>query len=96
MPETIFSTKDIVRSIAQKLDIPAETAEAVLKEFQNVVISQMNDSGEVRLVGFGTFKTVDRSAREARNPQTGEKLEIPAHKAVRFVPGKNLKSLGGE
>ena len=43
------------------------------------------------LSGFGTFKVVERQARTGRNPKTGENIPIPAHKAVKFVPGKTLR-----
>lgn len=46
----------------------------------------------VTFVGFGTFKTSQRKARTARNPQTGAPIKIPKRKAVRFVAGKALKS----
>ena len=41
--------------------------------------------------GFGSFKVVQRKARKGRNPRTGEALQIPASKAVKFTPGKTLK-----
>ncbi len=46
---------------------------------------------EVALVGFGTFKVVDKPAREGRNPKTGEKIKIAAKRAVSFKAGKGLK-----
>jgi nucleoid DNA-binding protein len=46
----------------------------------------------VTFVGFGTFKTSQRKARTARNPQTGAAIKIPKRKAVRFVAGKALKT----
>ncbi|MHC4390170.1 MAG: HU family DNA-binding protein [Planctomycetota bacterium] len=46
---------------------------------------------KVQLVGFGTFEVKSRKARTGRNPQTGEKLKIPASKTVGFRPGKTLK-----
>ncbi len=46
----------------------------------------------VTFVGFGTFKTSQRQARTARNPQTGAAIKIPKRKAVRFVAGKALKT----
>ena len=45
----------------------------------------------VAFVGFGKFSVPDRSARDGRNPQTGETLKIPASKAAKFTPGKELK-----
>ncbi len=45
---------------------------------------------KVTLVGFGTFSVGGRSQREGRNPRTGEKIQIPASKVVKFTAGKNL------
>ena len=46
--------------------------------------------GEVILKGFGTFKTVLRKARTARNPNTGAPIEVPAKYAVKFTHSKTL------
>lgn len=46
---------------------------------------------EVQIVGFGTFKVVQRKPRSGRNPKTGKDVSVPARKGVRFVPGKGLK-----
>ena len=45
----------------------------------------------ITLVGFGTFKVVERKARKGRNPQTGEEIDIEASKAPKFTAGKALK-----
>ena len=45
----------------------------------------------VTLVGFGTFQVKDRSAREGRNPKTGETIQIKASKVPSFKAGKGLK-----
>ncbi|RYX85219.1 HU family DNA-binding protein [bacterium] len=96
MPDKISNAKDLARSIAQKLDMPQEDVETVLREFQSTIVQQMKEGGEVRFPGFGSFKTVKRAARSARNPRTGEKVEVPSHTAVRFALGKSLKSLGDD
>ncbi len=55
-------------------------------------ITKALEKGEsVSLVGFGTFKVVDRKARKGRNPQTGEEIYIAASKAPKFVAGRALK-----
>jgi nucleoid DNA-binding protein len=46
----------------------------------------------VQLVGFGTFKVVERKARKGINPKTLQQIRIPKSKTVKFVPGKELKS----
>lgn len=61
--------------------------DATIKAIQNAVVA-----GErVQLVGFGTFETTTRAAREGRNPATGESISIPESKAPRFKAGKAFK-----
>ena len=54
--------------------------------------SELSKKGEkVQLVGFGTFETVKRAKRKGQNPQTKEKITIPASNAPKFKAGKALK-----
>jgi len=55
------------------------------------VTKELEDGGEVRLVGFGTFKTVEKAARKGINPQTKKEIEIAAKKLPKFTPGKKLR-----
>ena len=50
-------------------------------------------SMKIQLVGFGTFEVSERAAREGRNPQTGETMEIKASKTPKFKAGKALKDM---
>lgn len=94
MSEKIISRSDLARAIAAQTEMPQSSVDAVLKEYEAVIAAQLEAGGEIRLPNFGTFKTVQRSAREARNPRTGEPLQIAARSVVRFVPGKGLKEIG--
>jgi DNA-binding protein HU-beta len=49
--------------------------------------------GKVTLVGFGTFKVIEKKAKVGRNPKTGAKINIPKKKVPKFVAGKELKTL---
>jgi DNA-binding protein HU-beta len=49
--------------------------------------------GKVTLVGFGTFKVIEKKAKVGRNPKTGAKINIPKKKVPKFVAGKELKKL---
>jgi DNA-binding protein HU-beta len=53
--------------------------------------SELAAGGEVAITGFGRFSVAQRAARQARNPRTGEPIEIPAGRAPRFSPGSQLK-----
>ena len=55
------------------------------------VIKTLEKGGSVSLVGFGTFKVTERKARQGRNPQTGEEINIAASKVPKFISGKALK-----
>lgn len=94
MNDNILTRIEIARAVADKTELSSNQVEAVLKEFEAAIAAQLKQKGEVRLPGFGTFKTSERAERQGRNPKTGEPLQIAARTAVSFVPGKTLKELG--
>jgi len=49
--------------------------------------------GRLTLVGFGTFKTINKKQKKGRNPRTGAEILIPKKRVVKFIPGKKLKDL---
>lgn len=64
--------------------------EAINAVFENIA-SALEKGDSISLTGFGSFKVMERPAREGRNPATGEKIQIAASKAVKFTPGAGLK-----
>ena len=81
---------DIINEVAQVVSTKKEAQAAVECVFSAITESlQKNDT--VTLIGFGTFKVAQRSARKGRNPQTGEEILIKAQKVPKFVAGKALK-----
>lgn len=68
-------------------------AERVYEAVVEAVTTELTQGGEVHLRGFGSLTVKERKARKGRNPQTGEAMDIPAAKAVKFTPGKELKEL---
>ena len=65
--------------------------DAVLTEVLDVIMEAVANGDKVTLVGFGSFESRERKAREGRNPKTGEKMNIPATKVPAFSPGKSFK-----
>lgn len=61
-------------------------------EVNELLLRLLDDSEKVSVSGFGVFKISERSAREGRNPQTGEKIKIAASKSVSFKAGTELKT----
>ena len=67
---------ELIAAIAERTELSKKDAEKALKAFTDVVAEQMKNGEKVQLVGFGTFETSERAAREGRNPQTGETMTI--------------------
>ena len=82
---------ELVAAIAEKSELSKKDAEKALKAFTDVVAEELKKGEQIQLVGFGTFKVSERAAREGRNPQTGETMQIKASKTPKFTAGKALK-----
>ena len=76
--------------MAKLVSTKKEVREAVEYVFASITRA-LKKGDTVNLVGFGSFKVVERKARKGRNPQTGEEIDIKASKAPKFTPGKSLK-----
>ncbi len=82
---------ELIAAIADKTQLSKKDAEKALKAFTDVVTDELKKGEKVQLVGFGTFETSVRAAREGRNPQTGATMKIAASKTPKFKAGKALK-----
>ncbi len=82
---------ELVAAVAEASELSKKDAEKALKAFVDVVTDELKKGEKIQLVGFGTFETSKRAAREGRNPQTGETMKIEASVAPKFKAGKALK-----
>ncbi|HDJ30380.1 MAG TPA: HU family DNA-binding protein [bacterium] len=82
---------DLVKILAKKAKCSKACATACLNTILDEITNALAKGKTVALTGFGTFLVAKRKARTGRNPQTGEKIKIPARKIPRFKPGKQLK-----
>ncbi|ABA88929.1 histone-like protein [Syntrophotalea carbinolica DSM 2380] len=82
---------DLVNAMAEKAGLSKAETEKAIKAFTDVITEALKAGEKVALVGFGTFSVGERAARVGQNPQTGEKMNIPAAKVPKFKPGKALK-----
>jgi len=84
--------KDIVRTIAEQLELPQlRTRELVQKTF-DALIEALVREGRIELRNFGVFQIKKRDARVARNPRTGEYVQVLAKRVVTFKPGKEMEA----
>jgi DNA-binding protein HU-beta len=88
--ETKMNKADLISEVAKIVRTKKNAQAAVDCVFASIT-KALKKADAVTLVGFGTFKVVNRKARAGRNPSTGEALHIKASKAAKFVPGKALK-----
>jgi DNA-binding protein HU-beta len=85
---------ELVKAVQKQLGSQTTKAEAerAVTAVLNAVKVGVKRDKIVQLVGFGTFKVVERKARKGINPRTLEQIRIPKSKTVKFVPGKDFKS----
>jgi DNA-binding protein HU-beta len=81
---------DLVNEIAKVVNTKRE-AQAVVDCVFSTITKALKKKDPVTLIGFGTFKVVQRKARKGRHPQTGAEIKIKAKKVAKFVAGKALK-----
>ena len=82
---------DLVTFISEEANITRKAAGETINAVLEGIASSLEQGDSVSLIGFGSFRVVQRAAREGRNPSTGEKIQIAASKNVKFTPGKALK-----
>lgn len=85
---TYNELKDAIR---QRTGITEADIDKVLDAQRDIVIEQASAGEEVRLPDFGKFEGVERSARTGRNPKTGEAIQIPAKKVLKFTAFSSAK-----
>ncbi len=82
---------ELVDAVAEKATVTKKQADAVLSAALEAIMEAVSDGDKVTLVGFGSFESRERKAREGRNPKTGAKMEIPATRVPAFSAGKLFK-----
>jgi len=83
--------QEFVDQVASEADIGKSEAGKAVDAFIIVVEETLKRGGDVNFTGFGKFSVSDRGARQGVNPQTGEKIQIPASKVPKFSAGSALK-----
>lgn len=81
----------LVTAISGKTELSKKDIELVIDTMTEEITKSLQVGDKVTLTGFGTFRISDRAAREGINPQTKEKIQIPAMKVPKFTAGKALK-----
>lgn len=86
-----MNRSQLIDALADRAGVTKQDAGSVLDAFGSVLQEAVAAGDKVQLPGLLTVETTHRAAREGRNPQTGESLQIPARMAVKVSPGSQLK-----
>jgi len=82
---------DIASKLRDRAEISLAEARSEVTWLFDTISDALRSGNEIRVHGFGTFKTAQRAARVGRNPQTGEAVQVPARRVVRFTPSTILR-----
>src|SRR6187399_42477 len=83
--------KEIVKTISEEIGMTQlKTKEIVQKTF-NAIVETLVEERRIELRNFGVFEVKARAARKARNPRTGQRVDVPEKFVVTFKPGKEME-----
>ncbi|MDQ0300166.1 DNA-binding protein HU-beta [Salibacterium salarium] len=82
---------ELINQVSEQAGLSKKDTEAAVNATLETIENSLKSGDKVQLIGFGNFEIRERAAREGRNPQTGETMNIPASKVPAFKPGKGLK-----
>ncbi len=85
-----MSKKEFVEAYALKSGESKKRSEELVNDFLKLVEESLLKGKDVQFVGWGSFSTKKKDARKGRNPKTGETINIPAKKVLKFKVGKKL------
>ena len=88
-----LSLQDLVDLLSKQAKITKKDADSFYRELFQLVLERIFDNDLVKIKDFGTFKLISVSSRESVNVNTGDKIEIPSHYKLSFIPDKVLKGL---
>lgn len=82
---------DLVAKVQEKLNLSGKQAVEIVDAVLETMTETLVAGHDLKISGFGNFTLKDKPSRQGKNPQSGEKITIPARRALAFKPGKALK-----
>ena len=86
-----MNKNELIGAVADQCGVTKAQAGEAVDAVLETVTGALKSGDDVRLLGFGNFSVANRKATTARNPRTGETINVPASKAPKFKAGKALK-----
>lgn len=79
---------ELISAVAAATELSRKDADKAVNAAVEAIVAALKAGEKVQIVGLGGFEVKERAARAARNPRTGEEIQIAASKSVSFKPGK--------
>jgi integration host factor subunit beta len=87
-----MTRSELIMKVYEELEgYTRKQTEIIVETFFDAIKSALMKGEKVELRGFGNFKVKTRKPRQARNPKTGEQVEVPPRRVIHFKPGRELK-----
>jgi DNA-binding protein HU-beta len=90
-----MTKSELARVLAEDLELPRRQVTDLIEAILDKITEVLKTGDKVALTPFGQFRIRDRAARIARNPQTGEPVNVPAKRVLKFTAGRTLKEAVG-
>ena len=82
---------ELISAVAAATELSRKDADKAVNAAVEAIVAALKAGEKVQIVGLGGFEVKERAARAARNPRTGEEIQIGARRSPMFKPGKALK-----
>lgn len=86
-----MTKKDIVRTISEEVGLTQQQTKEIVQKTFDAIIECLVREQRIELRNFGVFEVKPRAARKARNPRTGQQVDVPSKHVVTFKPGKFME-----
>jgi nucleoid DNA-binding protein len=83
--------KEIVKQISERLGLTQLKTKEIVQQTFDAIVETLLEVGRIELRNFGVFEVKQRKARKARNPRTGQRVDVPPKNVVTFKPGKEME-----
>jgi DNA-binding protein HU-beta len=87
-----MTKKDLVQGVSDQCGTQKKLVESIIDTVFDQIKFELKQGQDVAIHGFGKFSIKTRQGRTGRNPRTGEAIEIPAKRVLKFSPAKDLKN----
>src|SRR5213595_3479178 len=83
--------KEIVKQISERIGLTQLKTKEIVQQTFDAIVDTLLEVGRIELRNFGVFEVKQRKARKARNPRTGQQVDVPPKNVVTFKPGKEME-----